>query len=543
LAAHHLMRRDDSQDQRTRWWLAPASLLALAACAGGDDQAEAPASTTAVVSTTVAPATTESPTTTEAPATLAPPTNESTSTAVAPTVTPRPVPTEPPVIPSTDPSVAPAVSRHRWPTIVSQRKILDQFGDPYLMRIFSSWGMAQNLTNSEITDALEALEARGFNAVNVAPNGVGIQADWVKYENVAGKDFFTGMPFATSLGPAWATMDHIISEAQRLGMTVLFSFFVSYGTSGIGPDLTAVSNENAYHYGVAVASRYLTAPNVVWHVEADAGWQPEDPIGRRLDNLFRGVADTERTPRLVLAEPYLGGTGYQLFISEEGTGRSAYEWLHLSTNAVYDYGNNAVEQFDAVWDEPGATAYPVWDSEPPYASATHYTGNYRQQLRERNYTTFIRGGCGINYGDEDWWRFGKLGLFDGGLEWFEVPDSATTADAQYAWSLIGAHVTDPTWTRDTGAFVTSGLGTGDTKAASGYSGSSGLVYKPHSSSITVDLSIFTDDTVHVRWYDPTTGDYTRVGNFATTGTRVFSHPGDNASGQPDWVLVVEGVAP
>jgi hypothetical protein len=403
--------------------------------------------------------------------------------------------------------------------------------------------MAQNLTNSEITAALEALEARGFNAVNVAPNGVGIQDDWVKYENVARRRFFTGTPFASSLGPAWATMDHLVREAQRLGMTVLFSFFVSYGTSGIGPDLIAASNANAYDYGVAVASRYLTAPNIVWHVEADSGWQPKDALGRRLDNIFRGIADTETAPRLTLAEPYLGGTGYQMFISEEGTGGSAYNWLHLSTNAIYDYGTNAVDQFDAVWDETGATDYPVWDSEPPYASATHYTGNDRQQLRERNYTTFIRGGCGINYGDEDWWRFGKLGLFDGGLEWFEVPDAATTVDAQRAWNLIGAHVTDPAWTPDAGTFVTSGLGSGDKKSASGYSGSAGLVYKPHSSSITVDLAIFAADAVHVRWYDPTTGHYTKVGDFTTTGPLVVAHPGKNASGQPDWVLVVDGFRP
>ena len=94
-----------------------------------------------------------------------------------------------------------------------------------------------------------------------------------------------------------------------------------------------------------------------------------------------------------------------------------------------------------------------------------------------------------------------------------MPNSATTTDAQLAWSLIDAHVTDPTWTRDEGAFVTSGLGSGDTKSASGYSGTSALVYKPDASSITVDLAIFTDDLVHIRWYDPTTG---------TTGTSATS---------------------
>jgi hypothetical protein len=338
-------------------------------------------------------------------------------------------------------------------------------------------------------------------------------------------------------------MDHLVSEAQRLGITVLFSFFVSYGGSGIGPELIAASDKNAYDYGVAVANRYRDAPNIVWHVEADTPWRPVDPIGRRLDNVFHGIADTETTPRLIVAEPYPDGTGHGMFISEEGTGNSAYEWLHLSTNAVYDYGNDAVEQFDAVWNEPGATDHPVWDSEPPYASAPHYEGDPRAELRERNYATFIRGGSGINYGDEDWWRFGRTGLYTGGLEWDEVPDSPTTIDAQLAWSLIDAHVKDPTWTRDEGSFVTSGLGSGDTKAASGYSRTSGLVYKPDASSTTVNLTIFTGPAVQIRWYDPTTGGYRRVGEFPTTGAQVIAHPGNNAGGQPDWVLVVDAVTP
>ena len=56
---------------------------------------------------------------------------------------------------------------------VSGRRVVDQFGDPYLMKVFSSWGMSQNLTNAEITEALEAVAERGFNAVNVAFVAVG----------------------------------------------------------------------------------------------------------------------------------------------------------------------------------------------------------------------------------------------------------------------------------------------------------------------------------------------------------------------------------
>jgi Protein of unknown function (DUF4038)/Putative collagen-binding domain of a collagenase len=523
----------------SRRWLVPIVALALVACNGAADQIDAPPPATTALSTTGA----------SVPLTIA-----SSSSEVAPVTTPRPVTVAPPAIADTvppanaDTATPPTRSKGsaspaRWASGVSGRRVVDQFGDPYLMKVFSSWGMAQNLTDIEVTKALEALAGRGFNAVNVAVNGVGIQADWAKYVNVAGDGFFTGQPFASPLGAGWATVDHIVAETQRLGMTVLLSFFVSYGETGIGPDLSAVSDADAHDYGVAVASRYRDAPNIVWHVEADTGWQPEDPIGRRLDAVFHGIAETEVTPRLIVAEPYRDGTGYQMFISEEGSGDAGYAWLHLSTNAVYDYGDAAVEQFDAVWDEAGATGMPVWDSEPPYASATTYSGDARQQLRERNYATFIRGGSGINYGDEDWWPFGKGGLNSGGLEWFEVPDSDSTVDAQRAWSLIDAYVTDPTWTPDDGSFVTAGLGSGDTKAASGHSDSAGLVYTPGDTSLSVDLTIFTTEDVHIRWYDPTTGSTTDVGDFPTTGTQTVTHPGPNASGQPDWVLVVEAFTP
>ena len=44
----------------------------------------------------------------------------------------------------------------------------------------------------------------------------------------------------------------------------------------------------------------------------------------------------------------------------------------------------------------------------------HDEDQQSQELRERNYSTFIRGGAGINFGHEKWWPFGVTGLFDGG---------------------------------------------------------------------------------------------------------------------------------
>ncbi len=45
-------------------------------------------------------------------------------------------------------------------------------------------------------------------------------------------------------------------------------------------------------------------------------------------------------------------------------------------------------------------------------------------------------------------------------------------------------------------------------------------------------------TLAARWLDPTNGLYTIIGAFSNTGTHDFSPPGNNAGGDPDWVLVL-----
>jgi Protein of unknown function (DUF4038)/Fibronectin type III domain/Putative collagen-binding domain of a collagenase len=431
-----------------------------------------------------------------------------------------------------------------WPSSVAHRKVLDQNGDPYPLKIMSSWGMAMRLTDGEITQALEGLKAQGFNAVNIACcGGVDVQADWdsVQYENAAGDRFWTGTPFASSLGPAWSSTDWVVSEAQRLGMTVVMAFFVSYGTSGIGPDVNAVTNAQMRTTGQNIANRYLDAPNIVWEVEADTGWQADSTIARRLDWLFRGITETQTTPRLIVAEPFEGAAdgAKGMFLDQEGTDPTGYQWLHLSLDSLYQYADDSVDQIDAIWAE--TTDYPVWDSEPPYAKATDkYAGNFQQQLRERNYSVFIRGYSGINYGDEDFWRFDRRGFYDGGDTWQDVLTNTETTEAGYAWAIVDAYWRNITWAPDS-TFVTTGVGTGDTKAAVGRSDTAALAYFPSSRTVVVNTAVFGgSDPVRLRWYDPTTGTYTGISTAeAPRASRSVQYPTNHRDGSSDWLLVVD----
>ena len=168
-----------------------------------------------------------------------------------------------------------------WPASVSadHRRFLDQKGRVYLLKMMSSWAMAQNCTNAEITRALEGLKSLEFNAVTVSPFGVHMNESFGdRYKNKAGERFFSGAPYASSFGPAWSSMDWIISEATRLELTVVFSLFLSWGDTGTVPDLAKAGTTNAYDFGKTVAKRYAGYPNIVWHVMGDFRWSyDQDP--------------------------------------------------------------------------------------------------------------------------------------------------------------------------------------------------------------------------------------------------------------------------
>lgn len=434
-----------------------------------------------------------------------------------------------------------------WPVSIrgGRRQFLDQKGDVYLLKTMSSWAMAQNCTNAEITKALEGLKELGFNAVTVSPFGVHMNDTFGdRYKNKAGQRFFTGAPYASPLGPAWSSMDWIMSEASRLQLTVLFSLFMSPGDTGTVPDLARASTEDAYHFGKTVASRYAGYPNIVWHVMGDFRWSyPQDPA-RGLDAFFHGVRDAEGTThRLIIAEPANGSTSFDQFISEEGP--KGYQWFKQSADTVYDYGSNSVEQFDRVYNRAGAAAYPVVDIEPPYVNAPHYKGQQNQELRERNYATFIRGGAGINFGHEKWWPFGVTGLFDGGPNWLAVLAEPPQLCAKHAWRLLDAYLRDTSWGPDNGKFLKTGLGGGDDKAASGFSARAGVVYFPTNRAVTVDTTAITGGRdVRLRWYDPTTGTYTVISACEPkNSSRSVPYPSahKHEDGFSDWVLVVEGI--
>ena len=419
----------------------------------------------------------------------------------------------------------------KWPTTVSGHHILDQNSDPWFVKGDAGWEIFTELTFAEAEQYLEDRAAKGFNVVlcQMTDNSFSTNAP----NNAANQPPFTGSNYASSLGDAyWDHVEAVVAKGAELGITfIACPAYLGINTGeGWQATISAVSNANMDDFGEALGARFKDYPNIIWAAGGD--YNNQTPYDVRFDNMFTGLATA-------------GDTHLRTYHS--GPGSSANEvadsepWLDVDT--VYEYGQSNAELATS----PNAS----WTNTPT-RPAFFIEGRYefenaadRADLRRQLYTP-VFAGCwaGVIWGNSPIWHFNALGAGAGGASydtWQESLNSPSTADVQKAWAFFNSL---PAWddlvpdTTDT--FLTAGESTGEAIAGAAFSDFLGLVYVPTNRSITIDRTEFTPTVLRIRWFDPVAGTYTTVTTSApNTGTQVVSHPGNNAGGDADWVLVVD----
>ena len=171
-----------------------------------------------------------------------------------------------------------------------------------------------------------------------------------------------------------------------------------------------------------------------------------------------------------------------------------------------------------------------------------------EQLRRQEYWSLLSGATGQLFGNHSTWQFlcsnrDADGNCVGGWK-----DQLASPCATLMANLVALFASLP-WYQlvpdQNHTVVTSGNGTFGNNdyvtPASTPNGKLALAYVPSSANaITVDLATFSGP-VTARWYDPTNGTFTTIGEgpFANNGSLAVATPGANAAGDEDWVLVLE----
>ncbi|HEV2401682.1 MAG TPA: glycoside hydrolase family 140 protein [Candidatus Sulfotelmatobacter sp.] len=400
----------------------------------------------------------------------------------------------------------------RYPLRVGadHRHLVDQNGTPFLVQGDAAWSLISGLTKEEAEKYLEARRRLGFNSIIVNL----IEHKFRGPVNRYGEGpFITLGDFSTPNEKYFAHADWVIRKAQEKGIVVFLApIYLGYIglDEGWVDELKANGPEKARNWGRYVGKRYRDFDNIVWIIGGDRN---PDKVREDVDAVAAGINEADER-HLLTAHCHPENSAIDQYANEG--------WLDL--NSTYTYG--IVHQKLRV----------DYDRQPPMPFVlieTTYEGEHNAsavQIRRQAYWAILSGATGQFMGNRPMW------LFDPG--WEAALDSVGSQNMSRLYSLFRSRPWDLLVPDEKHEVVVDGLGEFNgmdyLTAARAGDGSLVMGYLPSARTITLQMNSISGKQAVASWFNPRTGDWTKIGEFPPCGKKDFTPP---AKG--DWVFVME----
>ena len=420
-------------------------------------------------------------------------------------------------------------------TSSNNRYVVDQNNVPFLIAGDSPQALIGNISTADADLYFANRAGLGFNSVWInllCTTHTFCNADGTTFEGI--KPFLTGddpdsYDLTTPNPTYFAKVDAVLNLAASHGLNV---FLDPIETRGWLTGLKANGATKARAYGQFLGNRYKNFSNIVWLSGNDFFTYDTDPTANTdVYAVMQGIHDFDghHLQTIELAGRPDGSLDDALTAPLVGLD-GAYTYQPTYAQVLKNYNRTAF--------------VPVFLQEANYEGGHNFppvTGT-PSVLRHQEYWAALSGATGQLYGDEIWtvrfapgWQshlnqpgaiqFGEMQKLMTSLTWWTlIPDQAHTfVTADYGVFDASDNADD------TNNYVTAALAS---------DGKAGAAYLPQGGSITVNMSKLSTITT-VQWFDPTNGTFQSINGspFANTGSQVFSSPGSNSAGDPDWVLV------
>lgn len=449
----------------------------------------------------------------------------------------------------------------------------DQHGQPRLMVIEQGWALPFNAGRfnsgnyqADFTSYFSNRAAQGYTAwygvahgsTHVDPSATGGKS-WdglfVLTVNGTPGNIATGTETVGLNSAYWSRIDAMFATARQYGISCFLNMGLTYDRTDTGAIWLNATNTQAGQFGAALAARYPQAsyPNVFWFFGDDDGGANDSFWAAMLSGM-QGAGDS----RPLIAIEYETNCNSHVeadtgaAIGTFGAASATYSWCYS-----YDVPYFTVEKS---YTEGGTFAH----IPPVYGDGIYYGDNgggasIETAVRSYVWWALASGSRGFastsgpSFGDSDaLWMWASLAAT--GRVTSDPNGSFTTTTvgriASYFTGLPDWHKLIP----DTGsAFITAGRGTRGTcnAPATGFNvretstyvagsitptGTLAVIYCRNAFSITIDQTKMNTGYT-ATWVDPSNPTLTQS---ATTGSTYSSSGlGNNAAGQPDWVLVLQ----
>jgi len=426
----------------------------------------------------------------------------------------------------------------------NKRFLVTESGEPFFYAADTAWELFHRLDRKEAVHYLATRARQHFNVVQavalaeleglVDPNANGdlplIDKDptkpWVtpgnRPDNAAAYDY-------------WDHVDFVIDEANKRGIYV--GLLPTWGAWVSDEKTKIFTPENARVYGEFLGKRYAHK-GVIWVLGGDRVCPGTEPVWRTMaEGITKGAAMPAGSDTLLVTfHPRGGGTSSECFHQDN--------WLDFNMQQT---GHQQVERTRG-WrkirrDYNMLPIKPVLDGEPLYEDiAITITSNqwgyaFDAHARQRWYWHVFAGALGQTYGNNSVWQMfapGRKPTIGPILTWSEALQRPAANQMQHLRALIESRpflsrVPAPEMLED----ELEGVDHLEATRGDGYA----FVYAGTGKKIQLKLGIISGAEITAWWFNPRTGNATKIGTFPNQGSKEFASIAEGFGA--DWVLVID----
>jgi hypothetical protein len=418
-------------------------------------------------------------------------------------------------------------------------------GKPFFWLGDTGWLIFQRLTRHEAKQFFENRKAKGFNVVqcifyqsyndsNVYSHSAYVNKDLSQPNHTPGND-----PNIAEQYDFWDHVDYMIDVAAQNGIYLA----IAPTWSQLVLRDKNMTKAKAEMFASHLATYFKDKPNIIWLNGGSAKSEVNTEIWETI-----GATIRKNDPNHLITFHTFGRT-------QSSTLFQNASWLDLnmftSGHRRYDQDNTPKNYGEDNWryvqeDLSKIPVKPTIDGEPSYESIPQGLHDLSQpywnssDVRRYAYWSVFAGACGHTYGQNSVRQVYKQGEYkpESGakLSFFEALNDTGSFHMQYVRNLI---LSRPYFERVNDQTIVAGNEGEKYDRILVTKGKSFIMAYTYSGrEFTIRMEQISGKKVIAWWYNPRTGEATRLGTYKNTGSVTFDPPFEKTNGN-DWVLVID----
>lgn len=428
----------------------------------------------------------------------------------------------------------------------NRRFLVREDGAPFFWLGDTAWELFHRLTREDAEKYLKNRAEKGFTVIQAVALA---EIDGLHEPNAYGQKPLINDDPSRPNEEYFKHVDWVVNKAGELGLYV--GLLPTWGDKwnkkwGVGP--VVFNPGNAAQYGEWIGRRYKDKANIIWILGGDRPVESEEQKAT-VRAMALGLRRGDGGAHLITVHP-TGGLelGSSTWFHQEDW----FDFGMLQNGHVADFSRyaNTGKVYSLKPAKPVVDGEPLYEDHPINFDAKKNGHSIAADVRRPFYWDTFLGAFGHTYGNHCIWQMyepGKRKPVNNPLRsWAEAMDQPGAFQMAIGRRLLESR---PFLTRIpdqevivAGEIPTAMPGAGLQRfvATRDEAGSYAMVYAPVGRTFGVRMDKITGAKVTAWWFNPRTGEATKIGEFENKGVRQFTPP--DKGEQLDWVLVLDDAA-